>query len=404
MDEITRRVQALYRRLPYPNSGGWQLRADSFPDWLLAQVDREPYPRKVRLLDLGCGTGAALVPIAAMHPEAEVVGLDLSEASLEIAGQNGANLQNLTLLQGDLLDEASVEALLALAPGGFDVIWCSGVLHHLSDPDRGLSHLRRLLAPDGVLSLMVYAHFGRLPVARLARAVQLIAGAEAPFEAREALTRDLLAALEGGSLTRPPWDDGLRLPPAELADRYLHPWARSYRVEELLSSLESHGLHMLRWLEPRAWSPAATLGPGPAAEALDALPPRERWTALEQLLDHPGLELLVTHGDRAERPALNPQAHPELLLDWNPQAAVRVAERRLSTGRFPERVEARLRAGPYVELRGLDALIAQIIQGPTPAQTLVQEALARLPIQEDEAWATLTRLMQEEWIFAPSEP
>ncbi|MCK6519244.1 hypothetical protein L6R46_29785, partial [Myxococcota bacterium] len=124
---------------------------------------------------------------------------------------------------------------------------------------------------------------------------------------------------------------------------------------------------------------------------------------LEQLLDHPGLELLVTHGDRAERPALSPQAQPELLLDWNPQAAVRVAERRLSTGRFPERVEARLRAGPYVELRGLDAIIAQLIQGPTPASTLVREALARLPVSEDEAWASLTRLLREEWIFAPSE-
>lgn len=403
MDEITRRVQALYRRLPYPNSDGWQLRADSFPDWLLAQVDREPYPRTLRLLDLGCGTGAALVPIAAMHPGAAVVGLDLSEASLEIAGQRGASLENLTLLQGDLLDEASVEALLALAPGGFDVIWCSGVLHHLSDPDRGLSHLRRLLAPDGVLSLMVYAHFGRLPVARLARAVQLIAGAEAPFEAREALTRDLLTALDGGSLTRPPWDDGLRVPPAELADRYLHPWARSYRVEELLSSIESHGLRMLRWLEPRAWSPTATLGAGPAAAALDALPARARWTALEQLLDHPGLELLITHGDRAERPALSVEAQPELLLDWNPQAAVRVAERRLTTGRFPERIEARLRAGPYVELRGVDAILAQILQGPTPAQALVNEVVTRLAVPEAEAWSSLTRLLSEEWIFAPSE-
>lgn len=403
MDEITRRVQALYRRLPYPNSGGWQLRADSFPDWLLAQVDREPYPRRLRLLDVGCGTGAALVPIAAMHPDAAVIGLDLSEASLEIAGQRGASLPNLTLLQGDLLDEASVDALLALSPSGYDVIWCSGVLHHLSDPDRGLAHLRRLLAPDGVLSLMVYAHFGRLPVARLARAVQLIAGPDAPFEAREALVRALLSSLEGGSLTRPPWDDGLRAPPAELADRYLHPWARSYRVEELLGSIESHGLRMLRWLEPRAWSPAATLGPGPAAEALDALPPRARWTALEQLLDHPGLELLVTHGDRAERPPLQLQAQPEQLLTWNPQAAVRVVERRLTTGRFPERVEARLRAGPYVELQGLDAVIAQLIQGPIPAQALAREALNRLPVGEEEAWASLARLVQEEWIFAPSE-
>ena len=43
----------------------------------------------------------------------------------------------------------------------FDQIVCTGVLHHLADPDTGLRALRRVLAPDGAIQVMVYAVYGR---------------------------------------------------------------------------------------------------------------------------------------------------------------------------------------------------------------------------------------------------
>jgi SAM-dependent methyltransferase len=43
----------------------------------------------------------------------------------------------------------------------FDQIACTGVLHHLPDPDNGLQSLRSVLAPRGALHLMVYATYGR---------------------------------------------------------------------------------------------------------------------------------------------------------------------------------------------------------------------------------------------------
>jgi 2-polyprenyl-3-methyl-5-hydroxy-6-metoxy-1,4-benzoquinol methylase len=39
----------------------------------------------------------------------------------------------------------------------FDQIVCTGVLHHLADPDKELAALYGLLKPDGVMHLMVYA-------------------------------------------------------------------------------------------------------------------------------------------------------------------------------------------------------------------------------------------------------
>ena len=44
----------------------------------------------------------------------------------------------------------------------FDQIICTGVLHHLAEPDAGLSALRGVLNPDGgAMHLMVYAPYGR---------------------------------------------------------------------------------------------------------------------------------------------------------------------------------------------------------------------------------------------------
>src|SRR6202012_1440524 len=43
----------------------------------------------------------------------------------------------------------------------FDQIVCTGVLHHLADPDAGLCALRSVLRQDGAMHLMVYAPYGR---------------------------------------------------------------------------------------------------------------------------------------------------------------------------------------------------------------------------------------------------
>ena len=43
----------------------------------------------------------------------------------------------------------------------FDLVVCTGVLHHLADPVAGLRALRDVLSPEGAMHLMVYAPYGR---------------------------------------------------------------------------------------------------------------------------------------------------------------------------------------------------------------------------------------------------
>ena len=99
--------------------------------------------RPFEVLIAGCGTGQQAVQAAlAYGPQARVLAIDLSAASLayaaRMAERYGAG--NIAFAQADLQSLADVGERYT---GRFDVIECTGVLHHLADPFAGW---RRLLA------------------------------------------------------------------------------------------------------------------------------------------------------------------------------------------------------------------------------------------------------------------
>ena len=100
----------------------------------------------------------------------EITYIDLSTASRKIAEARvkARNLQNITFKTGSLLDAPTL--------GEFDYIDCCGVLHHLPDPQAGLTALREALAPNGGLGFMVYAPYGRSGVYPLQAAFNRLYG------------------------------------------------------------------------------------------------------------------------------------------------------------------------------------------------------------------------------------
>ena len=68
---------------------------------------------KLRIIDVGTGSGVIALSIAARLPESHIIASDVSAAALLVARENGAELTNVTYLQSDLL---------AGVVGEFDII------------------------------------------------------------------------------------------------------------------------------------------------------------------------------------------------------------------------------------------------------------------------------------------
>lgn len=115
-----------------------------------------PDARTARVLELGCGEGANLLTLAASHPDARFVGIDLSLRQITQArdDREKLGLTNVELFHGSIADVDE-------SFGEFDFILCHGVYSWVPDDVRG--HIRRVikerLAPNG----LAYLSYNVLP-------------------------------------------------------------------------------------------------------------------------------------------------------------------------------------------------------------------------------------------------
>jgi SAM-dependent methyltransferase len=203
--------------------------------------------RGFRVLAAGGGTGDSTVFWGEQlrgRGASEVVYLDLSSASLSIARQRAEirQLDNIRWVTDSLLN------LPGLGLGQFDFIDCTGVLHHLEDPQAGLDALVSVLAPGGAMNLAVYGLYGRTAVYLVQDLMRLVNAPEDDSGRRVANTRTLLESL-------PPYHwvnvaRNARLPvgdvssDAALFDTFLHPRDRAYTITQVHELLDGSGLEL----------------------------------------------------------------------------------------------------------------------------------------------------------------
>jgi SAM-dependent methyltransferase len=275
-------VQDFYSRHPYPPPVENLDRArDEWRDpnrhraeyHLLWPV--RPYRANLNILIAGCGTWQA-AKYALCRPDARIVGIDVSSTSIEHTEtlKRKYDLTNLEIRQLALEDVGALE-------GRFDLIVCTGVLHHLADPDAGLRALRSVLTPEGAMYLMVYAPYGRAGVYMLQEYCRRLGIGTSDQE-----IHDLVATLEGlpqnhplVSLLRGSRD--ARNADA-LADALLNPRDRSYSVPQLFDFIERNGLTLGRWYWQAPYLPqCGAIATTPHAKRLAALSEREQYAAVE---------------------------------------------------------------------------------------------------------------------------
>jgi SAM-dependent methyltransferase len=320
---VTGVVQTLYEEYPYPQFRQVTVCPDAAAHLGYAAhrcYRPEPF-RPRRILVAGCGTIHA-VGIAASYPAAAVVGIDISQKSLQIAERMAEDLRltNLQLRQKDILTFSGHD-------GEFDFIDCYGVLHHTAEPPQGLRNLAQALAPDGLMSIMVYSQRVRREIGefqqlfRMLNRVREARGEDSSLGGRMAFAHRL-AHLLGAADTRLKTEAQkaaalFREDRTQFADTYVQPQELRYTLGEVLGLVKGASLDLVNFVHEREWDPAAYLDDPALLSRLQSLPREDRWRFCD-VAGSPFYHFLCAHPAAAPprpRPCL---ADDGLMLDIVP--------------------------------------------------------------------------------------
>jgi len=162
-DDISQKVKSQYEENPYPR---WRYKhhLERQKISIVQGINENIYPNSIdhngvndqlKVLVAGCGTGQHILNTQ-RYKNVQITCIDLSLASLAYAQRkiNELGIDNVELIQMDILE-------VNLLKEKFDIIECSGVLHHMNNPSKGLTALVSVLNNNGFLKLGLYSELAR---------------------------------------------------------------------------------------------------------------------------------------------------------------------------------------------------------------------------------------------------
>jgi len=228
-DRRTEAVRDFYTETPFPNYP-----PEASLSWLRARASHSEFAQKLdaaippdaRIVEVGCGTGQVSLFLA--RGERQVIGADLTRASLRLAADAARRfgIEGVSFVETDLTRPA-------LRDSAFDVVYCSGVLHHTPDPRASFARIARLARPGGMIVLGLYNTVARLPL-RMRRVVaRLTSERWIPFDP---ILRDRAAEPD----RRAAW----------LRDQYRHPEEHRHSLREVRRWFGENGVEFVRSYPP----------------------------------------------------------------------------------------------------------------------------------------------------------
>ncbi len=341
-----------------------------------AVLRRKYWPRKVEpdtldILIAGCGANQAAY-YAFTNPEARVVGIDLSGASLahETYLKEKHDLRNLELYRLNLEEVASLERT-------FDLIVSSGVLHHLPDPGAGLRGLRDVLRPHGVISLMLYGYYPRVGVHMLQEAFRLLGlRQDAAGVAMVKHTLDNVLPRKHHIVSYNDPDRGFD---AGLVDTYLHARERAYTVPDVLALVAESEMKFQGWLDNLDYSVSLWIAnpDDPLRRLIETLPVTDQWRVIELI----GQSLarifpLVCHPGRPEADYtldFTGEAWLDYVPSLRPRLEILSGQHAESNERLPTSTTSIKRFGHRVQLNPLESDFLMRVDGTRPIIEIIDD-------------------------------
>ncbi len=250
-DDVSMAVRSQYEENPYPR---WNSITVGEPLPLTEHIINAIDPHRPALdttdrtwdiLIAGSGTGRQPITSACHYKNANVIAVDLSRASLAYAQRKAQALdvQNVLFAQADILRLGDLDRV-------FDVVECSGVLHHMADPEAGLMVLLDCLKPGGFLKLGLYSEYARREVVQ---ARQLVAntGFDSTLEGIRAFRKFVRESPTAETSALEKTTDFFATSP--IRDLIFHVQEHRYTIPQIKMMLEKHKLEFLGFGLPETW-------------------------------------------------------------------------------------------------------------------------------------------------------
>ena len=126
---------------------------EQFEDWMFPVSAKEVEGKRV--LEMGCGNASVLVHLLSWQPSyAEGIDLGASVTSA-IKNLSATGFKNWHIQQADITTYKA---------GGFEIVYCIGVLHHLKEPVKGFEAVINNVKRGGRFHCWVYAKEGNTMV------------------------------------------------------------------------------------------------------------------------------------------------------------------------------------------------------------------------------------------------
>ncbi len=249
-DDVSQTVKSQYEENPYPRwrYGSHQINqkisiiqainTEINPNYIRQSIDNN----QLKVLIAGCGTGQQILHTQ-IYKNAQITGIDLSLSSLSYAQRkiNELGIDNVELIQMDILEISCLEKK-------FDLILCSGVLHHMDDPSKGLKALLGVLKNNGFLKLGLYSELARKDIVK---ARNYISGRK--LQTNEENIRNFRQKLISGELSNlnslKTFRDFYSL--SEFRDLCFHTQEHRFTINQLQETLKSNELEFLGFLLPK---------------------------------------------------------------------------------------------------------------------------------------------------------
>jgi 2-polyprenyl-3-methyl-5-hydroxy-6-metoxy-1,4-benzoquinol methylase len=202
------------------------------------------------ILDVGCGSGYTSLVLAEANPGARIVGMDISEKSIDLSRKRLAHYG----FDNVEFHVMGVEDLPSLGMK-FDYINCDEVLYLLLDPIAGLKSMREVLAPDGIIRANFHSSLQRTVYLQIQRFAEMVGLMTSESQEEEiSFLRDIMRNLKPGVWARNTgWKQDFETNDQAILANHLLRGDKGWTIPDFFFALKESELDFISMVQWKSW-------------------------------------------------------------------------------------------------------------------------------------------------------